>query len=194
MYINNIHILYYVLFCILGVISSQITAWCIKRMPEHKPVISKDIFKEFKVNYPLMVITVILYLALLSINGISKQFLNNIPLIKYTILMPMLITALTIDYKYQIIPNRLNLTIFEVGLAFCFLSGFYSMNLINQALLRYGFWRRSFPNNNFNWRNRCRKRGNGIWRCQVYGGSWTLFWFCKYYYNNSNVFPFCGNC
>ncbi len=135
MYINNIHILYYVLFCILGAISGQITAWCIKRMPEHKPVISKDIFKEFKVNYPLMIITILIYLALLILYGIKNQFLNNIELIKYTILTPMLITALVVDYKYQIIPNRLNLTIFEVGLGFAFLSGLYSVNLMTSALL-----------------------------------------------------------
>ena len=122
MYIHNIHILYYVLFCILGVISSQITAWCIKRMPEHKKVISKDIKKEFKANYLLMIITIIIYLALLVLYGIKNEFLQNIELIKYTILTPMLIIALVVDYKYQIIPNRLNLTIFEVGLIFAFIS------------------------------------------------------------------------
>lgn len=135
MYINNIHILYYVLFCILGVISSQITAWCIKRMPEHKKVISKDIKKEFKANYLLMIITIIIYLALLVLYGIKNEFLQNIELIKYTILTPMLIIALVVDYKYQIIPNRLNLTIFEVGLIFAFISGLYSMNLMTNALL-----------------------------------------------------------
>ena len=135
MYFNNIHILYYVLFVILGIISGQITAWCIKRMPEHKEVLSKDFFKEFKPNYILMIITTIIYLVLLSMCGIKSQFLNNIQLIKYTILTPMLITALVVDYKYQIIPNRLNLTIFEVGLVFAFLSGLYSMNLMTNALL-----------------------------------------------------------
>lgn len=165
MYINNIHILYYVLFCVLGVISGQISAWCIKRMPEHKKVITKEIFKEFKINYPLMIITVIIYLALLVLCGIKNQFLQNIQLIKYTILTPMLIIALVIDYKYQIIPNRLNLTIFELGLIFAFISGLYSMNLMTNALLRNGIWRRSIPNNNTNWRTCCRKRSYGLWRC-----------------------------
>ncbi len=150
MYIYNIHILYYVLFCILGIISSQITTWCIKRMPDHKKVISKDIFKEFKVNYPLMIITIVIYLALLLLYGIKNQFLQNLELIKYTILTPMLIIALVIDYKYQIIPNRLNLTIFEVGLVFAFLSGLYSMNLMTKALLRNVNWRWRIFNNNIN--------------------------------------------
>lgn len=139
MYINNIHILYYVLFCILGAVSGQMTAWCIKRMPKHKKVISKDFFKEFKVSYPLMMITILIYLALLILYGIENTLLDNIELMKYIILTPMLITALAVDYKYQIIPNRLNLTIFEVGLGFAFLSGLYSPNLITSALLGMAF-------------------------------------------------------
>ena len=135
MFLNNTHILYYVLFTILGLLSGQITAWCIKRMPEHKPVISKDFFREFKPNYILMILTAIIYLVLLYMYGIKSQFLNNIQLIKYTILTPMLIIALVVDYKYQIIPNRLNMTIFEVGLVSAFISGLYSMNLMTDALL-----------------------------------------------------------
>lgn len=150
MYLNNIHILYYVLFCVLGIVAGEITAWCIKRMPEHTKVLSKDFFKEFKINYPLMIIITVIYLILLVMYGIKNEFLNNIELIKYTILTPMLVIALVVDYKYQIIPNRLNLTIFEIGLVFAFLSGLYSINLMTNALLRYGFWRRSIFNNNIN--------------------------------------------
>lgn len=135
MFLNNTHILYYVLFTILGLISGQIVAWCIKRMPEHKPLLSKEFFKEFKPNYILMIITAIIYLVLLYMYGIKSQFLNNLQLLKYTILTPMLIIALVVDYKYQIIPNRLNMTIFEVGLVFAFISGLFSMNLLTDALL-----------------------------------------------------------
>lgn len=135
MFLNNTHILYYVLFTILGLISGQIASWCIKRMPEHKPVLSKEFFKEFKPDYVLMIITAIIYLVLLYMYGIKSQFLNNIQIIKYTILTPMLIVALIVDYKHQIIPNRLNMTIFEVGLVFAFVSGLFSMNLMTDALL-----------------------------------------------------------
>ena len=76
MYFYNIHILFYVLFCILGVIGGQITAWLIKRMPEHKKVLSKDLFKEFKISYPLIIITVLIYLILLLMHGIKNQFLK----------------------------------------------------------------------------------------------------------------------
>ena len=135
MYLYNIHILFYVLFCILGIVAGQISSWCIKRMPEHEKVISKDYFKEFKIDYKLIVITVILYLVLLVMHGIKNQFLENLQLIKYIILTPMIIIAFIIDYKHQIIPNRLNLSIFEVGLASMIISGMYSMNLITNAVL-----------------------------------------------------------
>ena len=114
MYLYNIHILFYVLFCVLGIVAGQISSWCIKRMPEHKPILTKEFFKEFKINYPLIIITVLLYMILLVMHGIKNQFLNNLQLIKYTILTPMIISAFVIDYKHQIIPNRLNLCIFEV--------------------------------------------------------------------------------
>lgn len=42
--------------------------------------------------------------------------------IKYLILTPML-SAFVIDYRQQIIPNRLNLTMFEIGLIIAFLYG-----------------------------------------------------------------------
>lgn len=150
MYLNDVHILFYVLFCVLGVISGQIASWCIKRMPEHKKVLSKDFFKEFKIDYKLMIITAIIYLVLLTMYGIRNQFLNNLQLIKYIILTPMLISAFVIDKKYQIIPNRLNLTIFEIGLGTSIISGLFSLNLMTDALLGMLVRRRRFSNYNVN--------------------------------------------
>ena len=76
MYLHNIHILFYVLFCVLGVISAQISAWLIKVMPEHKKVLSKDFFKEFKLNYPLIIITVVVYFKQSRINKIHNSCTN----------------------------------------------------------------------------------------------------------------------
>lgn len=150
MYPFNIHILFYVLFCILGVVSGQISSWLIKRMPEHKKVVTKDFFKEFKIDYPLIIITVVIYLILLVMYGIKNQFLNNLQLIKYIILTPMIISAFVIDYKHQIIPNRLNLSIFEVGLASAFVAGLYNMNLLTDSLLGMLARWRSIPCNYIN--------------------------------------------
>lgn len=127
MYINNIHILSYVLVGILGLFVGQFVDWCNQRLPEYKKVFSKDFFKvylkETKPKYLLMVIVAILYMGTLYFNGLS------IDLVKYIILVPMLISAFMIDLKLQIIPNRLTLTIFEVGLVFMFISGLANMSI-----------------------------------------------------------------
>ena len=47
----------------------------------------------------------------------------------------MLIAAFVIDYRKQIIPNRLTLTMFEVGVIFTFISGLTSMNLFIDSIL-----------------------------------------------------------
>ena len=47
----------------------------------------------------------------------------------------MILSAFIIDYKEQIIPNRLNLTIFETGLIFLFVAGIFNVNIaINMFL------------------------------------------------------------
>ena len=51
------------------------------------------------------------------------------------ILTPMLLSAFIIDYKLQIIPNRLNLTIFEIGIIFAFLYGLSNVAITINMLL-----------------------------------------------------------
>lgn len=120
MYINDIHILIYVLVGIIGLFVGQFIDWCNKRLPEYKKVLSKEFFTEYmkhlKPNYLLMVVTAIAYIGLLYTFNISLD------LFKYMALVPMLISAFCIDLKLQIIPNRLTLTIFETGLIFTFLN------------------------------------------------------------------------
>ena len=124
-----------------------------KRLPEYKKVFSLDLFKEykkeFKPNYILMIIMSILYIGILYKYGIQNTFIQNLDLIKYLILAPMLFSVIIIDYKYQIIPNRLNLTMFEIGLIFAFLYGFstvaISINMFVGMLVRS----RNFFSNNF---------------------------------------------
>lgn len=47
----------------------------------------------------------------------------------------MLISALVIDYKLQIIPNRLNLTMFEIGILLTFMYGTVNINVAANMLL-----------------------------------------------------------
>lgn len=193
MYLNNIHILFYVLFCILGIISGQIASWCTKRMPDHKKVITKDFFKEFKINYPLIIITVIIYMILLVMHGIKGQFLNNLQLIKYVILTPMIISAFLIDYKHQIIPNRLNLTIFEVGLSSAIVSGFYNMNLLTDAILGLIAGGGIFLIITLIGGLIAGKEAMGFGDVKFMAALRTIFWIRKYHNDNINGFPICSS-
>ena len=119
MYINDLHILTYVIVGIIGLVIGQFIDWCSIRLPEYKKVFSKDLFKEYlkncKPKYLIMLIIAIAYIALLYFKGMT------IDTIKFMFLIPMLIIAFIIDLKLQIIPNRLTLTIFETGLIFTFI-------------------------------------------------------------------------
>ncbi len=127
MYINNINIIYYILVGILGLIVGQFVDWCNIRLPEYKKVFSKEFFtiymKNFKPKYLLMFTTAILYMTILYFKFKSTDLIIQLNVLKYLILTPMLLSALVIDWKLQIIPNRLNLTIFETGLVFTFAQG-----------------------------------------------------------------------
>ncbi len=139
MYLNDISIIYYVLVGLLGLIVGQFVEWCNIRLPEYKKVFSKEFFtiylKNFKPNYILMVVMAGIYIALLYFIGWQSNFINQINLIKYFILAPMLVSAFCIDLKLQIIPNRLNLAIFEVGLLFAFVQGIFNIQVGIDMLL-----------------------------------------------------------
>ena len=68
MYINDLHILTYVVAGIIGLFIGQFVDWCSLRMPEYKKVFSRDFFKEYlkntKPKYLLMVIVAVAYVAL----------------------------------------------------------------------------------------------------------------------------------
>ena len=127
MYINDTHIIFYIIIAFLGAIVGQFVGWMNKRLPEYKKIFSREIFQEFKINpqinYKLIIVTMLIYIAILYRYGIQNTIIGNLNLIKYLVLTPMLLSAFIIDYKQQIIPNRLNLTIFEFGLIIAFLYG-----------------------------------------------------------------------
>ena len=133
MYFNDVNIGYYIIVSILGLFVGELVNWMNKRLPDEKPIFTRGAIKEykkqFKPNYILMILIAVLYVLILYKFGIKQTFIENLDLIKYLILTPMLISAFVIDYKLQIIPNRLNLTIFEVGLVFTFIYGL-SINMV----------------------------------------------------------------
>lgn len=127
MYINEIHILWYVLIGIIGLFVGQLIDWCNLRLPEYKKIFSKEFFTEYLKNcrpkYLLMIIVAISYIALLFLFGLT------IDTLKYACLIPLLISSFIIDYKIQIIPNRTTLTIFELGLIFTILQVILNVNV-----------------------------------------------------------------
>ena len=139
MYLNDINIMYYVLVGVIGLFVGQIIDWMNLRLPEHKKIFSKEFFtmylKHSKSKYILAVVTALIYIFLLYFIGWQNNIVYKFELIKYMILTPMLISALIIDFKLQIIPNRLNLTIFEIGLLFTFLEGIFNIDLAVNHLL-----------------------------------------------------------
>ena len=82
-----------------------------------------------------MLLTAAIYVSLIYVYGIQDTLIANFDLIKFMILTPMLLSAFVIDYKLQIIPNRLNLTIFEIGIIFAFLYGLSNVAITINMLL-----------------------------------------------------------
>lgn len=140
MYFNNVHIIIYVAFAALGLIFGKFVAWCNLRFPEEKKIFSKEFFAENKAgkikgSYLMMFITAITYIALLYKFGLKENFIKNLDLIKFLILTPMLISSFFIDLKHRILPNRLNMVIFEIGLLLTFIYGIYNFNIAKDMLL-----------------------------------------------------------
>ena len=139
MYINNVNIFYYLLFGVLGLIVGEFSLWCNYAMVEEKKIFSKEILKINSIKkdykYIILVLNVLVYIGLLYRFGFKQTFFANLDLIKFMILTPMLISAFFIDLKHRIIPNRLNMTIFEVGIVFLFLYGINNANIGKDMLL-----------------------------------------------------------
>lgn len=121
MYINNLPIYYYFLIGVIGMLAGQYMDWVIKRLKSKERVICKDFFssylKAFHINIPLMFITAILYIAILYFNGMTIKCLE------FLLITPPLFGVFEIDRTDHIIPNRLVLCIFEIGVIFAFLQG-----------------------------------------------------------------------
>ena len=103
MYINDTHILYYVVAAIFGLFVGQFVEWMNRRLLNNQKIFDKEMFQElkidFKPNYILMLITSTIYVALVYRYGIQNTIIGNLNLIKYVMLTPLLLSAFVIDYK-----------------------------------------------------------------------------------------------
>ena len=138
MYFNNVHILIYVAIAGLGLAIGKMIAWVNMRVPEKKKVFSKEFFKinheGLENNYIIMILTAVLYIALLYKFGIKEELTQNLDFIKYLVLIPMLISSFFIDIKHRILPNRINLTMFETGLILTFIYGITNINMAKDMI------------------------------------------------------------
>lgn len=133
MYINDIHILWFVAIAFIGGIVGQLINYLNVAFVNERKVLSKETYKDYKqvakLNYFWILVNAVAYIALLY------KFNLSLDLIRFAILTPMLISAFVVDYKIQIIPNRLNLTMFEIGLVFVFIFGIQNLNIAKDMLL-----------------------------------------------------------
>ena len=138
MYFNDVHILIYVAAAVLGLLSGKIADIASGKMITKQKFFSRDFWKpaiQYKPNYFLPIINAIINIVIVYTFGIGKTFLTNLNLIKYAILTPLLLCVFLIDYREQIIPNRLNLTIFEIGVILLFAAGIFNVNIAIDKIL-----------------------------------------------------------
>ena len=140
MYFNNVHIICYLIITIIGFVVGKFVAWCNLRFPEEKKIFSKEFFNEnkegnIKGSYIMMTIVAIIYVALLYKFGLKTELVKNLDLIKFLVLTPMLVSSFFIDLKHRILPNRLNMTMFEIGLVFVVLYGLNNLNIAKDMVL-----------------------------------------------------------
>lgn len=191
---NNVHILIYVVVGIVALFVGKLVAWMNMRLPEGKSIFSKEFFTENKKGikkvYINMIIMGILYLSLLYKFGIGKTFMQNLDLIKFMILMPMLVSSFMIDLKHRILPNRLNLTMFEVGLLLTFIYGINNINLAKDMLLGMLTGAGIFGVITLLGGIIAGKEAMGLGDVKFMGAVRFIFW-CEHDYSNSVIIVFC---
>ena len=127
MYFNNVSIIYYLIIGLIGLILGKFVAFCNVKFGAEEKIKFKEFLQTFKTIYEKQYITMFalagIYILLLYKFGIKDTFFKNLDLIKFLILSPMLLSAFMVDLKHRIIPNRLNMLIFEIGILFVFIYG-----------------------------------------------------------------------
>lgn len=123
-----------------GGLIGQFLKFACSRLEDEKGIFTLEYFKREKlqkrINYVYVIVMALIYVAILYVCGLQLDVIKDLKLMRYLVLAPMLVCAFVIDYKKQIIPNRLNLTIFETGLIFTFIYGtFVDLEVAKDMLL-----------------------------------------------------------
>lgn len=117
----------------------KIVSWTNKAYVKEEKISLKKFWKErketYNMQYFIMLLIAAIYIGLLYCFGIHNSFFKNLDLIKFLVLSPMLVSAFAIDLKHRIIPNRLNMTIFECGIIFTFIYGLNNIAIAKNMIL-----------------------------------------------------------
>ncbi len=133
MYINDTHVLYYFFALLIGMIVGQFLDYTYERLQHHRKILSKELFtyyiKNMDLKLPLMYTTSFFYVLTIYLIGIRFDALL------YLLLIPFLILIFILDIKKNIIPNRLTLSLFEIGIIFTFIKGFTNYNVFADNII-----------------------------------------------------------
>ena len=139
MYINDVWVVYYLIIGLVGLGVGKFTSWANDFYIEEKNLSIVEFWKHrkevFKSQYIIMFEMAFLYILLLYFVGVPQTFLKWLDLIKFLVLTPMLVSSFLIDLKHRIIPNRLNMTMFEIGIIFTFIYGISKISIAKDMLL-----------------------------------------------------------
>ena len=139
MYINNISIVYYLLVGLLGLLVGKIAAWSNTVYIDEKIPKFRDFWKKrketFEMQYIIMFIIAFCYIGLLYKIGRPNGLIQILDLIKFLLLIPMLVSSFFIDLKHRVLPNRLNMIMFEVGIILTFIYGISNISIAQNMLL-----------------------------------------------------------
>ena len=101
MYINDVNVIFYILAIIFGGVTGRIVEWAKERLPENKKIITLEYLKKrkriTKTTIILIIVNAILNVVILYKYGIQETLIENLELIKYIILIPILLIVFTID-------------------------------------------------------------------------------------------------
>lgn len=193
MFINDINIFWYVGIGILGLLVGKFLDLVNYCLPEHKKIFSIDIIKDYihisKFKYFFSLVMCVIYLIILYCVGVN----DLVKLAEYLILSPMLVSAFAIDYKLQIIPNRLTLTMWEAGIFFSFLRGVNNLNTAIELWIGMVVGAGIFLLLTFLGNIIFRKETMGFGDVKLMGALRFIFWMEKCNCNDNTIFFCCIN-
>lgn len=142
--INKTNIIIYIIAVIASIPAGIFTAWGSLKYYEEKSIFEKGLLKSVKKETGRYIIALLLNLiTFLGLTYYKANFLGEegqilIPkLIEYLqliLITPLLLIAFFVDIEYKVIPNRVSMLIFQLGILTTMILGFTNINKFTDAL------------------------------------------------------------